>query len=117
MVCIERADQLPGVLLHTENIRKVIILGDLDCLIMYPRGGDNHADGVSRATISRRKLLAVSGAIAVGGLSGCLSRVASSVTNTGASPAAAFAGERTEQFTLREPTDAGTLYGVERPLW
>lgn len=37
------------------------------------------------------------------GLSGCLGRVASAVTNTGASPAAAFAGERTEQFALGEP--------------
>lgn len=44
------------------------------------------------ATVSRRSLLAASGLVAVGGLAGCLNRVASSVTNTGASPAAVFAG-------------------------
>jgi len=47
---------------------------------------------MSHVTISRRQLLATSGLVAVGGLSGCLSRVASRVTNTGASPAAVFAG-------------------------
>ncbi|MFP9060949.1 hypothetical protein ACLI4R_10505 [Natrialbaceae archaeon A-chndr2] len=53
---------------------------------------NSHADTVPRATVSRRSLLAASGVIAVGGLAGCLNRVASSVTNTGASPAAVFAG-------------------------
>ena len=48
--------------------------------------------GVSHDTISRRRLLAVGGAVAVGSLAGCLDRAASSVTNTGASPAAVFAG-------------------------
>lgn len=65
--------------------------------------GDSSARTVSRGTISRRKLLAVSGLVAAGGLSGCLDRVASAVTNTGAAPAAVFAGERTEQFGLGEP--------------
>lgn len=45
-----------------------------------------------RATTSRRALLTASGAVAIGALSGCLSQVASSVTNTGSSPAAVFAG-------------------------
>jgi hypothetical protein len=58
---------------------------------------------VSRDTISRRTLLAASGLVAVGGLSGCLDSVASAVTNTGASPAAAFAGERSEKFAVGEP--------------
>jgi len=44
------------------------------------------------ATLSRRSMLAVGGIGILGGLSGCLSRVASTVTNTGASPAAVFAG-------------------------
>lgn len=82
---------------------RINILNALHCVIMYPRGRDDDAHSVSRATVSRRKLLAVSGVAAVGGLGGCLSRVASAVTNTGASPAAAFAGERTEQFTLSDP--------------
>ena len=45
-----------------------------------------------QATTSRRALLTASGTIAIGALSGCLSQVASSVTNTGSSPAAVFAG-------------------------
>jgi len=45
-----------------------------------------------RATTSRRAVLTASGAVAIGALSGCLSQVASSVTNTGSSPAAVFAG-------------------------
>ena len=48
--------------------------------------------GVPRGVISRRQLLAASGLIVVGGLSGCLNQVASRVTNTGSSPAAVFAG-------------------------
>jgi hypothetical protein len=47
---------------------------------------------VSHGTISRRRLLAVGGAVAVGSLAGCVDRVASSVTDTGSSPAAVFAG-------------------------
>ncbi|WP_277554106.1 hypothetical protein [Halobaculum limi] len=46
-----------------------------------------------RATTTRRTLLAA-GALAVGSLSGCLGRVASAVTETGASPAAFYAGDR-----------------------
>jgi len=75
---------------------------------MNSRGRDSHADRVTRGIISRRKLLAASGIVAVGGLSGCLNRVASSVTNTGASPAAPFAG--TGAYTGPSPTSEPTVY-------
>jgi len=64
----------------------------LNYVIMNSRRPDTHADGMRRATTSRRALLTASGAVAIGALSGCLSQVASSVTNTGSSPAAVFAG-------------------------
>ena len=70
----------------------LIMMKILIGLIMFPRGRDGHSHSVSHATFSRRKLLAVSGAVAAAGLSGCLSQVASSVTNTESSPAAVFAG-------------------------
>ena len=61
--------------------------------------------GASHGTISRRRLLAVGGAVGAGALAGCLNRVASAVTNTGASPAAVFAGARMERSlgALGEP--------------
>ena len=59
---------------------------------------------MSHNIIGRRRLLAVGGIVAVGGFAGCLNRVASAVTNTRASPAAAFAGERSEQLSTSEPT-------------
>jgi hypothetical protein len=59
---------------------------------MSSRGRDRRTDDMPHATLSRRTLLAASGVVAVGGLAGCLDRVASLVTNTGASPAAVFAG-------------------------
>ena len=59
---------------------------------MNSRRRDSRADSMRRATTSRRALLTASGAVAIGALSGCLSRVASTVTNTGSSPAAVFAG-------------------------
>ena len=59
---------------------------------MNSRRRDSHADSMRRATTSRRALLTASGAVEIGALSGCLSRVASSITNTGSSPAAVFAG-------------------------
>jgi hypothetical protein len=62
------------------------------CLIMSSQERDRRSDDMSYATISRRTVLAASGVVAVGGLAGCLDRVASSVTNTGASPASVFAG-------------------------
>jgi len=52
--------------------------------------------------MSRRTLLAASGLLAVGGLSGCLNSVASAVTNTVASPAAVFAREGA-QMSLSDP--------------
>ena len=70
---------------------------------MNSRRRDSLENDETRAIISRRKLLAVSGVVAIGGLGGCLSRVASTVTSTGASPAAAFAGMRNEQFASGEP--------------
>ena len=75
---------------------------------MNSRRRDSHADSVTRAIISRRKLLAVSGAVAVGGLSGCLSRVAAQVTDTGASPAAVSAG--VGAYTGPSPTSEPTVY-------
>jgi len=45
-----------------------------------------------RATTTKRALLTASGAVAIGALSGCLSQVASSVTDTESSPAAVLAG-------------------------
>ncbi|MGM0717614.1 MAG: hypothetical protein ACQET5_10685 [Halobacteriota archaeon] len=59
---------------------------------MSPRRTDGAARYVSEYSISRRQLLAASGFVAVGGLAGCLGRVASVATNSGATPAAAFAG-------------------------
>jgi len=75
---------------------------------MNSRRRDSHADSVTRAIISRRKLLALSGVVAVGGLSGCLGRVASSMTNTGTSPAAPFAG--IGAYTGPSPTSEPTVY-------
>jgi hypothetical protein len=59
---------------------------------MYVRGENGGVGGVSSGSISRRRLLATSGVLAGGSLAGCLNRVASTVTNTGSSPAAVFAG-------------------------
>ena len=59
---------------------------------MSSRRRDSRAESVRRATTSRRALLTASGAVALGALSGCLNRVASSVTSTTATPAAVFAG-------------------------
>ena len=83
---------------------------------------------VSRATVSRRHLLAVGGVVAVGSLAGCLNRVASAVTNTGASPAAAFAGTQAAsvgEFVVGEPhvsrlapaVSGGQLGDVELEGW
>lgn len=62
------------------------------CLIMYSERRNNLRNTVPRTTVSRRSLLAASGVIVVGGLAGCLNQVVSSVTDTGSSPAAVFAG-------------------------
>jgi len=57
---------------------------------------------------SRRQMLTGSGLLAVGALSGCLGRVASATTNTGASPAAPFAG--IGEYTGPSPTGDPTVY-------
>ena len=57
---------------------------------------------------SRRQMLTASGLLAVGALSGCLGRVASATTNTGASPAAPFAG--IGEYTGPSPTGDPTVY-------
>ena len=67
----------------------------------------------------------MSGVVAAGGLSGCLSRVASSVTNTSASPAAVFAGDddsvgepHVSRLTPTVSASAGSLSGdVELEAW
>ena len=46
---------------------------------------------------TRRQLLTAAGVLAMGGLAGCVSRVAGATTNTAASPAAMFGGIRDEQ--------------------
>ena len=63
----------------------------------------SNSDDTASTTLSRRSMLAASGIVVFSGLSGCLSRVASAVTNTTSSPAAAFAGERTDEFRLTTP--------------
>lgn len=60
--------------------------------MMRSRRRESRPDDVRRATTSRRAFLAASGAVAIGGLSGCLGRLSPSVTNTESSPAAVFAG-------------------------
>lgn len=54
---------------------------------------------------TRRQMLAATGVLAVGSVSGCLGRVASATTSTGASPAAPFAGigEYTGPSPVGEP--------------
>ncbi|MFC7188250.1 hypothetical protein, partial [Halorubrum yunnanense] len=69
----------------------------------YSSEGDMSAMGTSR-----RQMLTASGLLAVGALSGCLGRVASATTNTGASPAAPFAG--IGEYTGPSPTGDPTVY-------
>lgn len=64
--------------------------------------------GVSPTGVSRRQVLAAGGLLAVGGVSGCLSRAASATTNTGASPAAPFAGAGA--YTGPSPAGDPTVY-------
>lgn len=73
---------------------------------MSPTRPDGPARGVSRGSISRRRLLGVGGLVAAGALSGCLDRVASATVTTGASPAVPFAGvgEYTGPSPSGEPT-------------
>lgn len=55
---------------------------------------ENDTSSIVDGIVSRRQLLAVGGVVAIGGLSGCVSRVAARTTNIGASPAAMFGGVR-----------------------
>ena len=92
---------------------------------MNSRRPDGGAHYMSHASISRRRLLAVTGVAAAGGLSGCVSRAAATVTNTGASPAAVFAGEdesvgepHVSRLTPTVSAAAGPLSGdVELEAW
>ena len=98
--------------------------------MMNPQRPGSRADSAGDTAISRRSLLAASGVVAFGGLSGCLDRVALTATNTGASPAAVFAGRAVDgaATTLGEPrvtrltpalsVGSGTLSGdVELEGW
>ncbi|MGM0591205.1 MAG: hypothetical protein ACQETI_06155 [Halobacteriota archaeon] len=60
------------------------------------------------AAISRRQMLAAGGLLTVGTLGGCLDSVASATTNTGASPAAPFAG--VGDYTGPSPIGDPTVY-------
>jgi hypothetical protein len=84
--------------------------------------------GVTTDIINRRRFLAAGSAVAVGSLAGCLNQVASSVTNTGASPAAVFAGTQAAsmgEFVVSEPhvsrltptVSGGPLGDVELEGW
>lgn len=64
--------------------------------------------GIRTIRASRRQVLTAGGLLAVGALSGCLDSVASATTNTGASPAAPFAGSGS--YTGPLPIDEPTVY-------
>ncbi|WP_236639892.1 hypothetical protein [Salinigranum halophilum] len=89
--------------------------------------GSSAAD-TGEMPVRRRSLLAAAGAVTVVGLSGCLSRAAAAVTNTGASPAAVFAGTQEAslgEFVVGEPhvsrltptVSSGQLGDVELEGW
>ncbi|MEF8780515.1 MAG: hypothetical protein V5A46_07535 [Haloferacaceae archaeon] len=59
---------------------------------MNSKKASSSARDVSPTGPTRRQMLAAGGLVAAGALSGCLGRVVSATTNTGASPAAPFAG-------------------------
>ncbi|WP_254822159.1 hypothetical protein [Haloglomus halophilum] len=60
-------------------------------------------------TATRRQLLAATGVLAVGSLAGCLGRVASATTNTGASPAAFYGGDTSD---IKAGDEALRLFGT-----
>ncbi len=64
--------------------------------------------GIRAIRASRRQVLTAGGLLAAGALSGCLGSVASATTNTGASPAAPFAG--IGGYTGPSPIDEPTVY-------
>ena len=55
-------------------------------------------DTVSDKSVTRRRFLAATGVVTMGGLAGCVNRVVARTTNTSASPAAMFGGIRNDQF-------------------
>lgn len=58
---------------------------------------------------TRRRFIAASGALAVGGLAGCLTQMAAATTNTGASPAALFGGLRGDHMIAITPGETVRL--------
>lgn len=98
-------------------IRKVMLAYSVLCLMMNPQRQGSRADSAGGTTISRRSVLAAGGIVVFGGLSGYLDRVASAATNTGASPAAVFAGVGEEccfDYTADEELDSGLMLGEPR---
>ena len=81
---------------------------------MSPRTPEDLAPDMLHATVSRRRLLGVGGVLALGGLAGCLDRVASAVTNTTATPAGVFVGGLAEPAHVARltPTLSGGSSGV-----
>jgi hypothetical protein len=75
---------------------------------MDPKKGYSSTRDLSTAGTTRRRILAASGLVAVGALGGCLGRFTSGTTNTGASPAASFAGMG--EYTGPSPTGEPTVY-------
>jgi len=73
---------------------------------MSSRRVSSSSRDLSPSPVSRRQVLAGSGLVALGSLSGCLGSLASATTTTGASPAAPFAGvgEYTGPSPMNEPT-------------
>jgi hypothetical protein len=95
-------------------IRRAICSGSnyhiyMDQEKMYRSGRD-----ISTAGIGRRQILTAGGLLAMGSLSGCLDRFAGATTNTGASPAAPFAGFG--QYTGPSPSGDPTVYKLTPTL-
>ena len=101
-----------------------MIVPRVSSMVMSPKK-PNARERSPPYSINRRRLLAVGGVAATGGLAGCLSRVASVSTNTGASPAAVLAGEdasvgepHVRRLTPTLSATAGPLSGdVELEAW
>ncbi len=70
---------------------------------MRPRRPNDSKQQVLDGTTSRRQVLTAGGIVALGGLSGCLGRVAAVATNTSASPAAMFGGVRDDRLLPATP--------------
>ena len=99
---LAKSRRLPAQNPHSGYVTILMIVSLLRYSIMSSR----RPTDIPYDTVSRRHLLAVGGVVAVGSLAGCLNRVASVVTNTGSSPAAAFAGAQGEsmgEFIVGEP--------------